>query len=55
MKFEKLKYKCPSCRQETLMIDAVGFIICSLLGCKEPDAFHKTVMMLEKDRDQQQI
>lgn len=36
-----IRYKCPSCNCESLMIDNDGYIICSLLNCKEPDSFHK--------------
>lgn len=38
---KKIRYKCPSCNNETLMIDASGWLVCSWLKCEEPDAFHK--------------
>lgn len=52
MSYKPLKYKCPSCKNETLVLDSVGLIICSLIGCKEPDAMHNKILGLGAEKDQ---
>lgn len=48
MSYKPLKYKCPACKNEKLLLsDLLGVIICASIDCKEPDAVHKQILGLE--------
>lgn len=40
---QKISYKCPSCGNQSLFIDAIGKLTCSVIGCKDPCAFDDMV------------
>ena len=39
----KISYKCPACGNSTIMVDAAGFLVCSLIGCKDPCRIHEII------------
>lgn len=42
-KDNNIRYKCPACGNSTLRIDASGFLVCSLIGCKDPGRIHEII------------
>ena len=40
---QKIGYKCPSCRNSTVTIDSSGFLVCALIGCKDPSRIHEII------------
>lgn len=42
-KNQKIGYKCPACGNSTLTIDNSGFLVCSLVGCKDPSRIHEII------------
>jgi hypothetical protein len=40
---QKIRYRCPSCGGETIVVDACGWLVCSWLNCKDPGLLHRLI------------
>ena len=47
MSIRNPKYRCPACGGHCMMIDSVGYIICTWLECPNPTALHNFITALE--------
>lgn len=44
----KVRGKCPSCGLETLFLGEGGYVTCSLIGCRRPDAATELLAVSDK-------